>query len=357
MQKVKIGIDLNEIIRATWLNFDRYYSSEFYEEGKEIEPNYCLDFFKGYKWDDIEETSNELNEDLPDNIHPDEYKIDKETGEAPVDHHAFRKKTVAMKGKEVYNRFMYQEYLFEIFGASGPMYKDLPVHLEKFYYKYKDAVDFTIYSKENWFSIPPTLFFLSKVIPRFRNYKFVEKNEEIWDSFDVIITTDPEMMVDIPKDKGVIKMKRPYNEKEPTDDNVIIEALQVWELYDNKEFEELVGYQPPEEEKEEVSEEELNDLEKLVQKTREYKENFLKDQQERQAKLNQRIKKLSEESEEVDDVKDSGFIMNESEVSKEDLFEGVQEITDDEIDQMLKNAGEIIEDQINKNKEEDENEE
>ena len=50
-KKLKIGIDINEVLRAKWLQFDKFYAQEFQEDGgEEIKPNYCWDFFKDYEW-------------------------------------------------------------------------------------------------------------------------------------------------------------------------------------------------------------------------------------------------------------------------------------------------------------------
>jgi hypothetical protein len=48
------GIDVNEILRARWIQFDKYYEEEFGEEGIPKEP-YIYDFFKNYQWKDVEE--------------------------------------------------------------------------------------------------------------------------------------------------------------------------------------------------------------------------------------------------------------------------------------------------------------
>jgi len=233
--KLRIGIDVNEIIRAKWFQFDKYYIEEFGEEGSPQQP-YVYDYFKHYKWEDTKEDINYLNEDLPDDIHPQFYKVDPETGEAPVDAMAFRKRTVNLTAKQIYERFMFEDFLFEIHGMGSMMYKGVDQHIEKFYYKFKDRVDFRIVSKENHFTIPPTLFFLSKIVCRLKKYIFVESNEEMWDNVDILITTDPELLENIPEGKRVIKVTRPYN-KEITSE---FEVNQVFDLIDKEEFEKLI---------------------------------------------------------------------------------------------------------------------
>ena len=180
-------------------------------------------------------------------MNPIDYQVDPETGEAPVDFIAFSSVTNTFTAKEVYNRFMYEDYLFEIFGASSVMYKNMDVDVEKFVKKYESTVEFILLSKENWLSIPPTLFFLSKTMSRFKNYRFVETNEEMWEDIDILITTDPEILdAGTPEGKDVIKLQRPYN-KECHDGSMGKKGkkiLQINDLNGNKKFEKIIGYNP-----------------------------------------------------------------------------------------------------------------
>ena len=248
-RKIKIGIDINEVLRARWVQFDKYYVEEFGEEGVPEEP-YVYDFFNGYKWEDKVEKTDYLNEDLPDDINPLDYQVDKETGKAPVDHLAFKTKKAKLTAKEVYNRFMYEDYVLEIHGSAPVMYKQMDLHIEKFYLKYFDHADFVLKSQENWFSIGSTLFFLSKIRSRFKKYHFVENKDEMWEDIDVLITTDPEIIDgEIPDGKKVIKLERPYNtksQKGAIDDKI----LQIHDLNGNEKFEKIINYNPKKEENE-----------------------------------------------------------------------------------------------------------
>ena len=60
------------------------------------------------------------------------------------------------------------------------MYPQLDLHVNNFLQKYEDTANFTVLSVENRFSIPPTLFFLSKISARFKNYKFVDAAVDMW---------------------------------------------------------------------------------------------------------------------------------------------------------------------------------
>jgi hypothetical protein len=240
MSKKKIiGIDINEVLRYRWIQFDRFYVEEFGDENIPEIP-YVYDFWKDYKWEDKEETTNFLNEEVPEDISPLDYTVDAKTGEAPVDAFVFRPETKTIFARDIYKKFMYEDYLFEIHGSAPLMYKGLDRDLENLYDKFKHQFNFKIVSKENWFTIPPTLFFLSKCLPRIQKYDLVATNQEIWEGTDILITTDPELLVNVPKRKKVVKVLRPYNEKTKTDTK--IEIFQILDLLGSKDFEKFVGY-------------------------------------------------------------------------------------------------------------------
>lgn len=244
-KKLTIGIDVNEILRARWLQFDRYYDQEFGGGEIETQPEYVYDFFGKYKWEEKTEIEKELKEpeDFPEDINPLDYQIDEKTGEAPADFALFKNpKEVHLTAKEVYNRFMYEDFVFEIHGSAPKMYPNLDLDIKNFFFKYKDTVDFVIVSKENYFSIPSTLFFLSKITSRFTKYHFCETNNEMLEDVDIIITTDPEIL-DTPTGKKVIKLTRPYNENCINGD--ITPVLQINDLNGNEEFEKLINYIKP----------------------------------------------------------------------------------------------------------------
>lgn len=245
MSKVRVGIVIDEILRAKWLQMDRFFVSEFGEEGTPEKQPYVYDFFKYYPWKDTEEIIKEMREpeETPENVNPIDYQVDEKTGEAPVDFLLFKKEEKIKKtAREVYNRFMYEDYLFEIHGAASMMYKGMDLHVNNFLLKYADSANFTVMNVENRFSIPPTLFFLSKISCRFTNYKFVDKAIDMWKDIDVLITTDPEILkMGSPWGKKIIKLKRPYNE------NIYagsLEVLQIADLINNKYFEKIIKYKP-----------------------------------------------------------------------------------------------------------------
>jgi hypothetical protein len=246
-RKVRVGIDVNEVLRARWLQFDRFYSQEFGDEGIPKTEPYVYDFFKHYAWKDTVEIVKELKEpeDMPEHINPIEYQPDAtDGGKAPADAFLFKKpEEIKLTAKEMYNRFMYQDYLFEIFGSAPMMYRNMDLHVNNFLEKYQECADFTVISIENKFSIPPTLFFLSKITSRFKKYQFVDNSIDMWEHVDVLITTDPEILKGgAPFGKKLIKLNRPYNQNIPVGVLKKQEILQIADLIDNQEFEKIIKY-------------------------------------------------------------------------------------------------------------------
>ena len=241
MSKLKIGIDVDEILRAKWLQFDRFYAQEFGEDGIPEQP-YVYDFFLGYPWKDTVEEIKEMREpeDTPEDINPIDYQID-DKGEAPADFMLFKpKEKVELTARQVYNRFIYEDFLFELHGAAPKMYPQLDLDVNNFLQKYEGTVDFTVMSVENRFSIPPTLFFLSKIQARFRDYKFLDNPLDMWKHVDILITTDPMIMgLGVPWGKKLIKLKRPYNENQKVGS---LEVLQIADLIENRDFEKIIKY-------------------------------------------------------------------------------------------------------------------
>ena len=241
MGKKRVGIDINEVLRARWLQADRFYAQEFGEEGIP-EDEYVYDIWNEYEWKDTVETIKELKEpdEMVDDINPIHYQVDKD-GNSDADAFLFKPEEInVLTAREMYNRFMYEDFLFEIYGAAPKLYPQLDLDLNNFLLKYGDTVDFTIMSVENRFSIPPTLFFLSKIQARFQNYKFLENQLDMWKHVDVLITTNPEILKGgVPWGKKLIKLKRPYNVDLITGS---MEALQVKDLIEDKEFQKIIRY-------------------------------------------------------------------------------------------------------------------
>lgn len=248
MSKKILAIDINEVLRSLWIQFDRYYVEEFGEEGapEDDDEAYTYNFWKDYEWKDTTVEVNELKEDAPETIPASEYVVDEETGQSNADFLLFNKKMVDYTAREMFKKFMYEDYCMDIFGFAPKMYMQVDKDLDDFYRKYKDQYEFALVSKENWFSIPPTLFWLAKVTPRIRNYFFYEENQEIWDRVDILITTDPELLESKPENKKVIKIQRPFNEENKAD----FESVNIVDLINDEDFKKIINYKETEVKKE-----------------------------------------------------------------------------------------------------------
>jgi hypothetical protein len=109
------------------------------------------------------------------------------------------------------NNFLYEDFSLELFGHANEKYKNAVIDLNNLYSQHKDNHDFIIISKEYGNSIPATLFFLSKTSCKIRDYKFVTSNDDVWDTCDVMISANPNILLNKPETKISIKVQTDYN--------------------------------------------------------------------------------------------------------------------------------------------------
>ncbi len=206
---MRIGIDIDEIIRNRWLEYDKYYAIEF---GDDTEPVYTLDLFEEYKWKDTSEEIKIMREDIPEEISPIDYQVD-ESGESNADPFLFTSEVVNKTAKENFEEFIYLDYMFEIFGSATLTEPKIEIYLYQLVKKYPEH-EFVIFSNNDLRTIPSTLFFCSKLKLPIRRYEFYDNVDEIVDNYDMIITTNTKI-TDKAKDenKDIILAKRPYNDK------------------------------------------------------------------------------------------------------------------------------------------------
>lgn len=234
MSKKILAIDLDEVVRSKWLQFDRFYAQEFGEEGIKM-PFDTYNLRDHFEFKDTQESVNYLNEDLPEDISPKEYMLD-ENGNAPVDFMAFRKRDESFTADQMFNKFLYQDYLVEIFGSAPVLYRGLDLDLRKFKLAFEKDVDIILFSAEKNESISPSLFFLSKIRPIIRKFYFPENPEDIWKEADIVITTDPKIINSKPADQSVVVLSRPHNLNMQGD----LIGLNLIDFIDNPSFTELI---------------------------------------------------------------------------------------------------------------------
>jgi hypothetical protein len=109
--------------------------------------------------------------------------------------------------------FLYKEHTMDIFGHSGSVEMSTMMDLNDFYNEMRDEHDIIIVSDEIGKSKPASLFFLSKfgcLIETVKFYSEPTKNQ-MWDSIDVLLTANPDLLLNKPENKIIIKYKTTYN--------------------------------------------------------------------------------------------------------------------------------------------------
>lgn len=231
---ITIGIDIDEVLRKKWEQFDKYYALEFNDIS---EPKYTLNFFKDYVWEGVEEVNNILKDDLLE-INPIDYHLGENDGRSDAELFLTNKETTYLTPEEVFNRFLYEDYLLEIFGNAKSSYLNVDLDVNMLITKFKDC-EFIFFSKENDISIQPTFFFLSKNKFKVRNVRFFRDYSEINGLFDVIITTDPELIKLCKKENVTcVSIVKPYNNKLS---GVFLSVNEIKDLINNKKFEKKIN--------------------------------------------------------------------------------------------------------------------
>lgn len=113
---------------------------------------------------------------------------------------------------EIYN-FLYVDHTMEIFGHSPSVEMNTFVDLNDFYFDNRDEHEILIVSDEIGKSKPATLFFISKFGCQLEKVKFYSKVtlENLWDELDVLVTANPELILNHPEGKKIIKFNTTYN--------------------------------------------------------------------------------------------------------------------------------------------------
>lgn len=113
---------------------------------------------------------------------------------------------------ELYN-FLYKEYTMEIFGHAGSVEYNGMNDLNDFYIDMRDHHDIIIVSDEIGKSKPASLFFLSKFGCLLENIKFYSEStiNSLWSSVDVLLTPNPNLLLNHPDSVDLIKYETLYN--------------------------------------------------------------------------------------------------------------------------------------------------
>ena len=117
--------------------------------------------------------------------------------------------------KKAKEDFLYVDYPFEIFGCAktshrniSPMFNKWMDDLENERVKY----DVSLFSlKENALTIQSSFHFLSKIGSRVRSVFFPKDGKNMWENFDIIITTNERIVKNKPDGKVVILIQTSDN--------------------------------------------------------------------------------------------------------------------------------------------------
>ena len=123
------------------------------------------------------------------------------------------------KTERAYQKFMYEDYPFELFCKCGTCSKKLPVELKEWINNLKDAdldepVEMMIVSPmEYGASISYTYAFIGNLGCSIREVYLPFDSSTIWDKCDVLVTANPLLLASKPEDKISVKIRTDYNKE------------------------------------------------------------------------------------------------------------------------------------------------
>lgn len=115
---------------------------------------------------------------------------------------------------ELYS-FLYEEFPMEIFGHAQSTEYSTFNDINDIYVELRDSYDFLIVSDEIGKSKPASLFFLSKFGCQLEKVKFYSNLtiNSMWDEIDVLLTSNPILLLEYPENKIIIKYETEYNKE------------------------------------------------------------------------------------------------------------------------------------------------
>jgi|TARA_R110000868_G_scaffold83652_1_gene235971 hypothetical protein len=196
---MKIAIDLNGVVRDVFGKTAQTYEKFYIEE---------LD----------DDTSSEYDESVGDWVKSEEkdkfnYELNLPvTSLNLIEHFKFE------KPEDLYD-FFYVDFPMQIFGHSSSIQSNTFNILNDLYVDLRDNHEITIISDEIGKSKPATLFFLSKYGCLVENIKFYSKINlsDTFNAFDVIITSNPDLLSIENNEKTIIKVGTTYNSEFKSD--------------------------------------------------------------------------------------------------------------------------------------------
>lgn len=192
---MRIGIEINGVLRNTIEKITQVYQKN------NIDGHQSEFTSQTYKLDMSGNTEEEV---LPE---PFKYEMNLPvTSLTLTDHFKFQ-------SEEEYYSFLYEEHPMEIFGHSPSTEMTTFIDINSIYLNLRNNHDFVIVSDEIGKSKPASLFFLSKFGCEFEKVKFYSNStiNSMWNEIDVLLTANPNLLLDHPSDKILIKFETEYN--------------------------------------------------------------------------------------------------------------------------------------------------
>jgi len=189
----RIGIEINGVLRDTIGKFTQLYEKHMIDEDEYDGKTFDIDMSGNTE----ELASKEVFE----------YKIISDvTSLNLTDHFRFNDED------ELYS-FMYEDFAMQIFGHAGSSETFTFNQLNDLYLKYREKNELLIVSDEIGKSKPASLFFLSKFGCLIEKIKFYSNStiNSMWDEVDILLTSNPSLILEKPKDKIVVKYNTTYN--------------------------------------------------------------------------------------------------------------------------------------------------
>ncbi len=189
----RIGIEINGVLRDTIGKFTQLYEKHMIEEKDDDSKTFELDLSGNTEELVVTEYFN--------------YEILSEVTSLNLqDHFKFRDKD------ELY-KFMYEDFAMQIFGHAGSSETFTFNMLNDLYHTYRDNNELVVVSDEIGKSKPASLFFLSKFGCLLEKVKFYSNFtiNTMWDEIDILLTANPDLLLNKPKDKIVVKYNTTYN--------------------------------------------------------------------------------------------------------------------------------------------------
>jgi hypothetical protein len=195
---MRIGIDVNGVLRDTIGKFDQLYEKHMIEKDldESLGQTFELDMSGNTSLIESEESLFEYK------------KISDVTSLNLSNHYTF-------KSNEELFSFSYEEYAMELFGHAPSTEMTTFNMLNDIYFEFRDNNELLVVSSEIGKSKPSTLFFLSKfgcLIEKVLFFSDVTKNN-MWKEVDILLTANPDLLLEKPQGKIVIKYNTNYNKQ------------------------------------------------------------------------------------------------------------------------------------------------